>query len=511
MPTATTTTPAPIVGCMPLFGASALKLADRRASERHRIPSIVLMERAGLAAAEAITDRFSGTHGALVVCGSGNNGGDGYAVARHLADAGWDVEIATPRGTSPTTPDAMTMATIARSLGMRARSFTPTLLGSGRLVVDALLGIGGRGGPSGPVGAAIEAIERSQSSVVALDVPSGVNADTGEVPGAAVRAGLTVTFHGDKPGLHIEPGRARCGETVICDVGVPAPATSTPNAWLAGDRSGVVPPKPVTLDKYGAGSVLVIAGSPGLTGAGVLCARATLRAGAGLTVAAVPQTLQPIFAASMVEVMSAPIPDDAGCLTHASLDAVVAEAGRVGAIAIGPGLGRNAATTAFVRAVLEAIDLPAVVDADGLWHLERRPSWLGARSAPTILTPHAGEAARLLGVTRAQVEESRLASARRLADTSRAVVVLKGPGTITTDVEGVIIIDAIGTAALASAGSGDVLTGVIAAMLAKGMPAIAAAATAVAVHARAGVLADRGDGAIAGDIIEQLPRAIGAR
>jgi NAD(P)H-hydrate epimerase len=456
-------------------------------------------------------ERFTAANGALVVCGSGNNGGDGYAVARHLADAGWNVEIATPRGTSPTTPDAMTMATIARTLGMRPRSFTPTLLDSGRLVVDALLGIGGRGGPIGPVGAAIEAIAKSANPVVALDVPSGVNADTGEVPGAAVGAVLTVTFHGDKPGLHVEPGRSRCGEVVVGDIGVPSAATSTPNAWLAGAGVGAVPPKPVTSDKYGAGAVLVIAGSPGLTGAGVLCARATLRAGAGLTVAAVPQTVQPIFAASMVEVMSAPIPDDGGMLTVASLDAVVAESRRVGAIAIGPGLGRHAATTAFVRAVLEAVDLPTVVDADGLWHLLRRPSWLGARTAPTILTPHAGEAARLLGTTRANVEESRLSSARRLADTSRSVVVLKGPGTITTDAEGAIIIDAIGTAALASAGSGDVLTGVIAAMLAKGMAALAAAATGVAVHARAGVLADRGDGAIAGDIIEQLPRAIGAR
>ncbi len=511
MPTATTTTQAPIPGCTPLFGTSALRLADRRASERHRLPSIVLMERASLAAAAAITEQFGDDLRALVVCGSGNNGGDGYAVARHLADAGWDVEIAAPRGGSPTTPDAMTMATIARSLGLRPRTFTPALLDPGRLVVDALLGIGGRGGPRGPIGSAIEAIERSDATVVALDVPSGVDADTGEVAGAAVRAALTVTFHGDKPGLHVEPGRTRCGQVVVGDIGVPAAATSAPSAWLAGTEAGAVRPKSGSSDKYGAGAVLVIAGSPGMTGAGVLCARATLRAGAGLTVAAVPQALQPIFAASTVEVMSTPIPDESGCFTHVSLDAVVEAAQRVGAIAIGPGLGRNPATTAFVRAVLEAVSLPAVVDADGLWHLERRPSWLSARSAPTVLTPHAGEAARLLGIPRSQVEGARLASARRLADTSRAVVVLKGPGTITTDAEGSVIIDAIGTAALASAGSGDVLTGVVATMLAKGMPALVAAATAVAVHSRAGVLAGRGDGTIAGDIVEHLPGAIGAR
>lgn len=510
MPVATTTTAPPIAGCTPLFGTSALRLADRRASERHRIPSIVLMERASLAAAHAIVARFDRAHGALVLCGSGNNGGDGYAVARHLLDAGWDVEIATPRGSSPTTPDAMTMATIARTLGVRPRTFTPTLLESGRLVVDGLLGIGGRGGPTGPVATVIESLERAAARVVALDVPSGVNADTGEVAGTAVRAELTVTFHGDKLGLHVEPGRARCGEVVVGDIGVPAAATSTPNAWLAGAGAGVVPPKPASADKYGAGAVLVIAGSPGLTGAGVLCARATLRSGAGLTVAAVPHSLQPIFATAMAEVMSAPIPDDDGVLTSASLDAVVAQAARVGAIAIGPGLGRNPATTAFVRGVLEAIDLPAVIDADGLWHLERRPSWLASRGGPTVVTPHAGEASRLLGVPRGQIEDGRVAAARRLADTSGAVVVLKGPGTLTVDPGGAVVVDGVGTSALASAGSGDVLTGIVAAMLAKQMPAFDAAATAVAVHARAGVIAARGDGSVAGDLVEHLPAAIGA-
>ena len=510
MPIATTTTQPPIAGCTPLFGAAALRLADRRASERHRIPSIVLMERASLAAAAAIIERFPTTQSAVVVCGSGNNGGDGYAVARHLVDAGWDVELATPRGSAPTTPDAMTMATIARSLGLRPRAFSPSMLRPDRLVVDALLGIGGRGGPRGPVATTIEAIARGAGPVVALDVPSGVNADTGEVLGAAITAQMTVTFHGDKPGLHIEPGRRHAGQVVIGDIGVPATATSTPVAWLAGTGSGQVPAKPAVTDKYGAGSVLVIAGSPGLTGAGILCARATLRAGAGLTVGAVPQTVQPIFAAGAAEVMFAPIPDDAGTLTYASLDAVVAQAGRVGAVVIGPGLGREAATTAFVRAVLEAVELPTVVDADGLWHLGRRPSWLARRGGPTLLTPHAGEAARLLGVPRDQVEAARLGSSRRLADICGSVVVLKGPGTITTDGEGVVVIDAIGTVALASAGSGDVLSGIIAAMSAKGLAPLAAAATGVAVHARAGVLATRGDGTIAGDIIEQLPAAIGA-
>ena len=508
MPTAQTTTPPPIPGCTPLFGAEALRLADRRATERHRIPSILLMDRASAGAAQSILARFPERRSALVLCGSGNNGGDGYAVARHLADAGWDVEIAIPRGDSPKTPDAMTMAAAARTLGLRPKSFSPGMLHGDRLVVDALLGTGAQGAPRGAVGAVVAAVSQSGRQVVALDVPSGVNADTGEVPGAAINAVLTVTFHGDKPGLHIAPGRAHAGVVQVVEIGIPRQATLTPSAWLAGRTAGRVPPKPGGTDKYGAGAVLVIAGSPGLTGAGILCARATLRAGAGLTVAAVPAGVQPIFAAAMTEVMSAPIPDGDGYFTHASVDAVVAQARRVNAIAIGPGLGRADATTAFVRAVLEAIDLPAVIDADALWHLAARPGWLARRSAPTIVTPHAGEAAHMLDQPREVVEAGRLAAARRLADRTRAVTVLKGPGTIVVDPGGATIIDAGGTKELATAGSGDVLTGVIATLLAKRMPALEAAATAVAAHARAGALVANGDGTVAGDIIDELPRAI---
>lgn len=507
MPIARSTTPTPIPGCTPLFDADALRLADRRASERHRIPSIVLMERASLAATRVILGRFPEVTSALVVCGAGNNGGDGHAVARHLADAGWEVEVATPRGQAPKTPDAMTMAAVGRSLGLRARTFTPALLDEDRLVIDALLGIGVQGAPRGPIGAAVEALERCERRVVALDIPSGVDADAGVVPGAAVRAELTVTFHGDKPGLRIEPGRDRAGEVVLVDIGIPGPAPSTPSGWLAALGAGEVPRKRGHGDKYAAGAVLVIAGSPGLTGAGRLCATATLRAGAGLAVAAVPGSLQPLYAAGLVEIMTAPIPDADGYFTYASLEAVVAQAHRVGAIALGPGLGRNDATRAFVRGVLEAIDLPAVIDADGLWHLAARPSWLAGRGAPTVITPHAGEAARLLGVTRDQVDTARLDSARRLADAARAVTVLKGAGTIVADPDGTIVVDGAGTPALASAGTGDVLTGVIAALLAKGMGGLAAAATGVAVHARAGVLANRGDGTIASDLIERLPEA----
>lgn len=508
MSTATPSTDAPIPGATPLFGATALARADHHVTTRHRLPSIVLMERAGAGAAATIRERFD-TGAALVVCGAGNNGGDGYVVARHLADAGWNVEIAVPRGLAPRTPDAMTMAQVARSLGLRPRAFTPTQLDGGRLVVDALLGIGASGPPRDQVAATIAAINRGSGPVVAIDVPSGLDADSGRIQGFVVAADLTITFHGDKPGLHIEPGRGAAGAVVVQDIGIPSAVRSPVSAWLLGIGAGAAPHKTATSDKYASGAVLVIAGSPGLTGAGVLTSRATLRAGAGLTVAAVPAAVQPIYASQMVEVMAAPIPDSAGHFTAESVEHVVAQAERVDAIAIGPGLGRDPRTNPFVRAVLERIDLPAVIDADGLWHLGRRPSWLRGRTAPTVITPHAGEAARLLGRERAQIEAERLASALALAETTGTVAVLKGPGAIVADPDGVVCVDGVGTTALATAGSGDVLTGVLATLLAKGMGALAAAATAVALHSRAGVCAGRGDGTLAGDIIDTLPEVLG--
>lgn len=465
------------------------------------------MERAGVGAAAHIMARFP-TGAATVVCGGGNNGGDGYVVARILADAGWDVQIATPRGVRPQTTDATTMATIARSMGLTARPLTPAMLDGGRLIVDALLGIGSRGAPREPLMSAIAMINGAGGPVVAMDVPSGVDADTGVVAGAAVVAELTVTFHGDKTGLHVEPARAHGGEIVIQDIGIPRVVQSRAAGWLMDERSAPVPPKGDSANKYTAGAVLVIAGSPGMTGAGALSARATLRCGGGLTVAAVPSQVQSLFAEQVVEVMAAPVPDVDGVFSIASLDAVLAQARRVAAIAIGPGIGRDPRTTAFVRQVIDQIDLPCVVDADGLWHLGTRPGWVKRRTAPIVVTPHSGEAARLLDLDRAQVDGERLASARALAKLVGGVAILKGPGAIIADAGGSLCIDSIGTSALATAGSGDVLTGIVASMLAKGLDPFVAAATAVRVHSRAGLLADHGDGTLAGDLVEHLPEAI---
>jgi NAD(P)H-hydrate epimerase len=498
-----------VPGCTPLFDAEAMREADRRASEDHAIPSILLMERAGMAAAREILEAWPEAGAAVVLVGSGNNGGDGMVVARHLAEAGWSVRVMAPDGRTPATPDAALMARIATSTGISVAPFDPSAPHGMAVGVDALLGTGATGAPRGAVLAAVEWLGAHAGPVVALDVPSGVEADTGRVAGAAVRADLTVTFHGDMVGLHVEPGLGRAGRVVVADIGIPGRVTTLPAAWLSWpDVISAIPAKTPGTDKYASGSVLVVAGSPGLTGAAALAALSALRAGAGLVVAAVPAGVQPLVAAHLLEVMCAPVPDEGGHLAPASVDAVLGEARRASAVAIGPGLGRAAATTAAVGALIDALDVPVVIDADGLWHLGDTPERVAGRRGPTVLTPHAGEAARLLGRPRAEVEGDRLACARALASRAEAVVVLKGAGTVTAAPDGAAVVNHGGTAALATAGTGDVLTGTVAAALAKGMDPLPAAVAAVAAHARAGELAARGDGTIASDVRDALPQAI---
>jgi ADP-dependent NAD(P)H-hydrate dehydratase / NAD(P)H-hydrate epimerase len=501
--------PAPLPDCTPLFDAAAMREADRRAGEDHAIPSILLMERAGLASAEAALGAFSGTGAALVVVGAGNNGGDGMVVARHLAEAGWEVEVAAPGGRPPETPDGAAMAAIASSLGIGVGPLDTTRPAGARLVVDALLGTGARGAPRGEAAGAVEWIAGHDGPVLSLDVPSGVDAGSGRVEGAAVRARMTVTYHGDMVGLRVAPGCEHAGRVVVADIGIPGAVALPPTAWLVGAGAvAAVPRKGAAGDKYAAGAVLVVAGSPGLTGAASLAARATLRAGGGLTVVAVPAAVQPAVAAHLLEVMCAPLPDRDGHLAPESVERVESEARRASALAIGPGLGRAECTTEALLQILDRVALPAVLDADGLWHLGDGPERLAGRPAPTVITPHAGEAARLLGRSRDEVEAGRLDAARELARRSGAVALLKGPGTIVASPGGDVAVSAGGTPALATAGTGDVLTGTVAALLAKGMDPFRAAAAAVAAHARAGELADRGDGTIASDVLEALPAAL---
>lgn len=508
MPIAPPLGPAPLPGTSPLFDSAALRDADARAISGG-IPGEVLMERAGSVAAREILAEYPPGSRALVLVGPGNNGGDGMVVARHLGRAGWDVRVAAAGGRGPQSVDAALMVARAADEGITVEiADLAEIRRGGRIVVDALLGSGAHGAPSGDVGEVVEALVQSRAPVVALDVPTGVDADTGATEGMAVRAALTVTFSGDMVGLHVSPGRAHAGRVIVVDIGIPRDIRSPAAAWLAGDGViAAIPRRGGDDDKYHAGGVLVVAGAPGMSGAARLCSRAALRAGAGIVVACVPDAVRAEVAAGTPEVMVVGMGTADAALGEDALDEVMRQAARVGAVGLGPGLGRDQATGALVRAILVALQLPLVLDADGLWHLADDLGALRTRSGPTVITPHAGEAARLLGISRADVDACRLDAARRLAEVSGAVALLKGPGTIIVAPGEEPIVVQGGTPVLATAGTGDVLTGVISALLARGMNARDAAVAGAALHARAGVLVGRGDGTIASDIIESLPEA----
>src|SRR5438067_2783531 len=444
----------------------------RAAEEAHQGALEELMQRAGSAVAELVLRQFPGS--VTVVCGKGNNGGDGRICARILQEAGREVRVVDGVGD----------------------------LGEPDVIVDALLGIGLRDAPREDATRMIERINTSNRPVVAVDVPSGVNASTGEIPGAAVRAAATVTFGAAKVGLAVAPGRFHAGVVQIAPIGLRP--REHEHSLVPASALLEVPRKRADSTKYRAGSVLVVGGSRGLTGAPMLAALAAFRADAGYVAVAAPESTLPILEASLLEVVKRPLPEDSsGRLLPRSADAILEAADKADAVAIGPGLGRSDGTVELVRILLERLTLPVVLDADALWELEPF-----TRSAPTVLTPHSGELARLLGVESREIDAHRLASARRAASRFGAVVLLKGADTIVAAPREGVLVASYGTPALATAGSGDVLTGIVATFLAKGIEPRLAAATAAVAHGVAAELVDPQPGTIASDLLPALRRAL---
>jgi ADP-dependent NAD(P)H-hydrate dehydratase / NAD(P)H-hydrate epimerase len=444
----------------------------RRAEEAHPGPLDELMERAGNAVAELVLRRFPGS--VTVVCGGGSNGGDGKVCARILRERGRDVHV-------------------VESVGD---------LGEPDVIVDALLGIGLRDAPREDAARMIELINACDRPVVAVDVPSGVNASTGEVPGVAVDAAATVTFGAAKVGLAIAPGRSHAGAVHIAPIGLRP--REHEHALVPASALLELPQKGAASTKYSAGSVLVVGGSRGLTGAPMLAALAAFRADAGYVAVAAPESTLPVLETRLLEVVKRPLPEDSsGRLLPRSSDAILEAAEKADAVAIGPGLGRSDGTVELVRILLEQLELPVVLDADALWQLEPF-----TRAAPTVLTPHSGELARLLDLESREVDEHRLDAARRTASRFGAVVLLKGADTIVASPREGVLVAAYGTPALATAGTGDVLTGIVAAFLAKGMDARLAAATAAVAHGVAAELVEPQPGTIASDLLPALQRAL---
>jgi ADP-dependent NAD(P)H-hydrate dehydratase / NAD(P)H-hydrate epimerase len=495
----------------PLPDAARMRAMDAWAIEDQGVPSLELMERAGLGLAELAQERAP-VGRIVVVCGKGNNGGDGLVAARLLRDWGREVDVVLLAEPGELSGDPA--ANLERLPGEPPRPWDPAALAGAAGVVDAILGTGFSGEPREPARGAIEAINAAGATVVAADVPSGVDASSGAVEGVAVRAAATATFHAAKPGLWIHPGKGRAGEVRVVEIGIPPqpPALAEVDTGLIGPGVGaLVPSRAAASTKFSSGAVLLCGGSRGLTGAPSLAAEAAMRTGAGYVTALVPASLEPIFENRLLEVMTRALPDDGGALTPGGADAVLAACERADALILGPGLGRADGTQELARELARRAPVPLLLDADGLNAHAGRIGDLAARGAPTVLTPHAGELARLLDVESDTVAARRLEHARRAAEESGAVVVLKGDDTIVAAPGGPVAISRGGAPALATAGTGDVLSGVAGALLAKGLEPFAAACAAVAVHAEAGRLAARPhgpDGVIARDVIEALPAAV---
>jgi hydroxyethylthiazole kinase-like uncharacterized protein yjeF len=449
----------------PLYSADEMRAAEERyPAYPDSIPE--LMERAGAAVAHEAMLAFPAARSFACVCGGGSNGGDGRVAARVLREAGHVAdETAEPAGYD--------------------------------VVIDALFGTGFRGAPRLDAAELIERINATTAPVVSVDLPSGVDASTGEIAGAVVDAELTVTFHAPKVGLAIGPGRFHAGRVAVANIGLET--ASTLHRRATADLLSLVPRRSARDTKYSSGSVLVVGGAPGMTGAACLSAMAALRADAGYVTLAVPEEALPAAEALALE------PVKIGWSDVDAAEKIARAAKRATALAIGPGLGRSDDSRALVRELLERLPIPAVVDADALYGLEPFE-----RDAPTVLTPHAGELARLLGADAAWVGAHRLAAAQQAADRFDAVVLLKGVDSIVAAPGvGAIVCD-LGPPSLATAGTGDVLTGVVGAFLAKGLePQLAAAAGAVA-HARAAALAPHRIGLVASDLLGSLPAALEA-
>jgi NAD(P)H-hydrate epimerase len=489
--------------------AQQMRETDRWAIEEQGIPSLELMERAGAGLAQVVQDAAGGEP-VSIVCGKGNNGGDGYVAARVLREHGCDVRVLHVGSLDDVAGDAK--VNLERLPGAPPEPLAD--LGGRGVAVDALLGTGSAGAPHGDVAKAIEALNGFSGTVVACDVPSGVDASTGEVPGVAVRASVTATFAAAKPGLWIHPGKAHAGQVTVIDIGIPPGAPVEPEIGLIEPSAlEAYPRRRADSTKFVSGHVLVAGGSRGMTGAPCLASLAAMRAGAGYVTACVPASLEPIFEAKLTEVMTAGLPDrDGGLLADGAAEVLERARERGGALVVGPGIGRSSAARAFARGVAADAPVAIVLDADGLNAHEGAVQDLRGRSAPTVLTPHAGELARLLGTESREVAASRLAHARRAASESGAIVVLKGDDTLVAAPGGPVGVSRGGSPALATAGTGDVLGGVVGAFLARGMEPFAAACAAVYVHAVAGQRAAHAvggaDGVVASDVVDQLPRAL---
>ncbi len=502
---------------MKLYSADEMGRADNGAQELG-ISSGILMERAGVEMARAVLGYFGPLDGreVLVVAGGGNNGGDGFVIARELHRGGAEVAVfATKEGYEG---DPKTNLDILNNLDVRfiGQDEYEEELQKADLVVDALLGTGFAGEVREDVAELIEKMNAAEVQIVAVDVPSGVDGSTGEVWGTAVRADLTVCAHAAKIGCVVSPGLEYAGEVAVVDIGIP-PETDAEGevTWAdAASLRGVVPRRGSTAHKYSAGALLVVAGSTDAAGAAVMVARGAQRTGCGIIFVATAEGVARFVDAQLIEALVSGMPEDeGGNMAPEALDAILEQAGGASAVVLGPGMGVGEGGSTIVEGILKETDVPVLLDADAISNLPG-PEALAGRSVPPVITPHPGEIGRLLGESPKEVQNRRLHTARRTAEEGGCCVVLKGPDSLVVEGERTAV-NSTGGAQLATAGAGDVLSGIIGALLSRGMGSYDAARAGVWAHGRAAeIWLEAGPGwpaesMIATDLLPHIPRAFG--
>jgi len=506
-------------------GAAAMREMDRKAIEEFNVPGLILMENAGRGAFEFLVEEFEPRRVA-VFAGKGNNGGDGYVIARHLINAGIGADVYLLARKEDVTGDARQNLDALVGMGGQVHQIQDEgALEDSRfrvlradLIVDAILGTGIDSEVRGLFRDAIGLInnlvqENPRIRVFAVDLPSGLNADTGQVMGAAIRADATATFAMIKTGLLSFPGARLAGSLAVIDISLPRQLYGeAPHRLVTAEAANaMLPARDEDCHKGAAGHGLVLAGSPGKTGAAVMAAESGLRAGAGLITLAAPAGLHQILETKTLEVMTEPLPEtDVGLLGEDAAERALELLAAKTAAALGPGLGHGDSVTGFVRKIIAEFDGPIVIDADGINAVAEDPEMLDASKGPVIITPHPGEMARLIGSDTSSVLADRLTVALDFAKKYNSIVVLKGAHTITACPDGGAFFNPSGNPGMATGGTGDVLTGVILGLLCQGLSPADAAVLGVFLHGLAGDLAAEKLGeeaTIAGDLMDRLPDA----
>jgi NAD(P)H-hydrate epimerase len=510
---------------MKVLSSEEMQRCDRAAIDDHGIAELVLMENAGVQVVECMEEFFGDTPPELVaiMCGKGNNGGDGFVVARHLHAAGSAVRAYLFGAVDALSGSVAENRRIAASAGIDIvelpdesawQAVADQIVGFD-CIVDALFGTGVSGPLRGHFGDVVEVINDSGAVVVAVDLPSGLSADSGEISGPAVVADLTVTFAAPKRCHALAPACELIGELNVVDIGIPVDEIAAVEGALElitpEECGAALDPRDPDTHKGSYGRVLIVGGAPGMAGAAALAARGALRGGAGLVTVAAPDPVADVVAGLVAEALVRPHAADAeGGLSVAAQPGLQTLAQVADVLAVGPGAGTSSDTQEVIRDLVGGAQVPVVLDADGLNAFSGDAVALRAVGPSCVLTPHPGETGRLLGRSTADVQNDRLGAVRELAERSDAIVVLKGYRSLVCDARGRVAINPTGNPGMATGGSGDVLTGLIAALIAQGLDPYVAARVGVFLHGEAGDIAVRNVGEIsliASDIIAALPDA----